>query len=99
MKLPYRFVKLALQELASSTRVAPAAAIAAGASRVPAAASSCTSTAAITPGWPGARRSGFLIAVIDDATKRILYGQLWPADTTHAAASGCPSLRTHHWAT
>lgn len=25
-----------------------------------------------------------LLAVLDDATKRLLYAQLWPAETTHA---------------
>ena len=50
-----------------------------------ASASSCTSTAATTPGWrgcPGQRQT--LIAVLDDATKRLLYAQLWPEETTHA---------------
>jgi hypothetical protein len=31
---------------------------------------------------PGQRQT--LLAVIDDATKRLLYAQLWPAETTHA---------------
>src|SRR5439155_5786501 len=34
---------------------------------------------------PGQRQT--LIAVIDDATKRLLYAQLWPEETTHAVRS------------
>src|SRR5215475_5773188 len=47
---------------------------------------------------PNARQT--LITVVDDATKRLLYAQLWPAETTAAVCSalhavctawGCPS--------
>jgi transposase len=37
-----------------------------------------------------------LIAVLDDATKRLLYAQLWPAETLHAVLSALAHvLRTH----
>jgi hypothetical protein len=34
---------------------------------------------------PGARQT--LVTVLDDATKRLLYAQLWPEETTHAVLS------------
>jgi len=43
--------------------------------------------------WPAERQT--LIAVLDDATKRLLYAQLWPGETTAAVMSAlwtaCPS--------
>src|SRR5881397_1180954 len=39
---------------------------------------------------PGQRQT--LIAVIDDATKRLCYAQLWPEETTHAVRSALRSV-------
>ena len=49
----------------------------------------CTWTAAATAGWrlvPEERQT--LIQVIDDATSRLLYAQLWPAETTPGGDDG-----------
>jgi transposase len=37
-----------------------------------------------------------LIAVLDDATKRVLYAQLWPSETTHAVMSALSAVITTH---
>lgn len=41
---------------------------------------------------PGQRQT--LVAVIDDATKRLLYAQLWPAETTHAVLMALHAVLT-----
>ena len=72
----------------SCAKAAPRAAIGAGASRGRASGSSCTSTAAPMRGSPcGPTERQTLIAVLDDATKRLLYAQLWPARRTEAVMS------------
>jgi transposase len=37
-----------------------------------------------------------LIAVLDDATKRVLYAQLWPSETTHAVMSALSAVIMTH---
>ncbi len=37
-----------------------------------------------------------LIAVLDDATKRVLYGQLWPSETAHAIMTALREVITAH---
>jgi hypothetical protein len=43
---------------------------------------------------PGARHT--LITVVDDATKRLLYAQLWPAETTAAVLAALHAVFTAH---
>ena len=43
-------------------------------------------------GCPGQRQ--MLLAVLDDATKRLLYAQLWPAETTHAVLMALRAVLT-----
>ena len=67
----------------AARNAARGAATAAAASRAPALASCCTSTAAPMPGsrcCPTERQ--MLLPSIDDATKRVLYAQLVPAEST-----------------
>src|SRR5581483_10775450 len=43
---------------------------------------------------PAARQT--LIAVLDDATKRVLYAQLWPGETTEAVMTALQTVFTTH---
>ncbi len=73
MTVSYSFVKTACRPLASSAAAAPGAGPAAGVSRALASASYSISTGAPRLACPLPNQRQVLLAVIDDATKRLLY--------------------------